>query len=236
MHLKVFRIHSKLIELVWPNEINELILKEQLFVKKFLLLEYGEGIREIRMGFNTLSLKLKFDISPSDCLDLLEEIHQLPIDTGAFDFKKWTIPVCYGESYGKDLEKISKLHQLNPKEVIEIHSNPVYLLHFYGFLPGFMYLGGLDPRLHTPRKDLPERLIQAGTVAIGGRQTGIYPMESPGGWYAIGKCPIKLFDINNNLKNSPSIGDRIKFKAISPSEFECFQQESIAGKFTLTHD
>lgn len=227
MQLSIFRIHNKLIEISWPQEISETVLSEQLMVRDFLWKEYGEGIREIRMGFNSLSLKLKIQISKEDCNDLLQEIHELPFRSNGFESKIWNIPVCYGLSTEKDLEKLAKLHQLSSEEVIQLHSHPTYTLHFYGFLPGFMYLGGLDERLITPRKDLPERLIQAGTVAIGGRQTGIYPMDSPGGWYAIGKTPLKLFDINLSKEKMPSIGDRIKFEPISLNEFNSIQKESL---------
>lgn len=220
MQLKIFRIHSKLIELSWPPEISESILSEQLLVKEFLLKEYGEGIKEIRMGFNSLSLKLKIEITPTDCNDLLDEIKQLPEPSQKELSKTWEIPVCYDPSFGKDLEKLARFHQLNMDEVIKIHSSGLYTLHFYGFLPGFMYLGGLDVRLHTPRKDQPERLIQAGTVAIGGKQTGIYPMDSPGGWYAIGKSPLKFFTPTNFQEKFPEIGDRVKFKPISVDEYE----------------
>lgn len=230
MQLKIFRIHSKLIEISWPQEISETILREQLTVKDFLWKEYREGIREIRMGFNTLSLKLKIEISNEDCIDLLQEINELTIQSNQFENKTWNIPVCYALPMGKDLEKLAKLHQMSCDEVIQIHSRPTYTLHFYGFLPGFMYLGGLDERLYTPRKEAPERLIQAGTVAIGGKQTGIYPMDSPGGWYAIGKSPLKIFDINQPHEKTPSIGDRIKFEPISLNEFNLISKESIQQK------
>lgn len=227
MQLKIFRIHSKLIEISWPQEISETILTEQQTVREFLWKEYGEGIREIRMGFSSLSLKLKIEISNEDCIDLLQEINELPIQSGSEENKIWNLPVCYGLSMGKDLEKLARLHQMSSEEVIQIHSKPTYTLHFYGFLPGFMYLGGLDKRLYTPRKDSPERLIQAGTVAIGGSQTGIYPRDSPGGWYAIGKTPLQIFDINLSKEKMPSIGDKIKFEPISVNEFNLIQKKSI---------
>ncbi|WP_373520593.1 allophanate hydrolase subunit 1 [Aquiflexum sp.] len=220
MQLKIFRIHSKLIEISWPQEISKSILTEQLLVKDFLLKEYGEGIREIRMGFNTLSLKLKLEISTTDCNDLLVEINQLPKSVQTNSFRTWEIPVCYDPSFGKDLEKLARMHQLSIEEVIQIHSSANYTLHFYGFLPGFMYLAGLDASLHTPRKDLPERLIHAGTVAIGGKQTGIYPMDSPGGWFAVGRSPLNLYTNTNFQENFPNIGDRVRFKPISLDEYE----------------
>lgn len=226
MQLKIFRIHSKLIELSWPPEISESILSEQLLVKEFLLKEYGEGIKEIRMGFNTLSLKLRIEITTTDCKDLLEEIYQLPKSVQINSYNTWEIPVCYHPSFGKDLEKLARLHRLSIEEVIKIHSSPSYILHFYGFLPGFMYLGGLDTRLHTPRKDLPERLIHEGTVAIGGKQTGIYPMDSPGGWYAIGRSPLQFFASTNFQEIFPKIGDKVRFKPISMDEYETMLRHS----------
>ncbi|WP_194975627.1 5-oxoprolinase subunit B family protein [Aquiflexum lacus] len=229
MQLKIFRIHKKLIEISWPQEISDSILGEQLLVKDFLWKEYGEGIREIRMGFNTLSLKLKIEITATDCDDILEEITQLPKSVKCHSFKTWGIPVCYDPSFGKDLEKLANLHQLSIEEVIKIHSAGSYTLHFYGFLPGFMYLAGLDSRLHTPRKDLPERLIQTGTVAIGGKQTGIYPMDSPGGWYAIGRSPLQFFSTNNFKEKFPSIGDKIKFQPISVEEYKNMISKPKAG-------
>ncbi|WP_373496570.1 carboxyltransferase domain-containing protein, partial [Aquiflexum sp.] len=136
MQLRVFRIHSKLIEITWPKDISATILSEQLLVKDFLWKEYGEGIREIRMGFNSLSLKLKLEITETDCNDLLEEIRQLPKPSKKNSFKTWKIPVCYDLTFGKDLEKLARLHKLSAEEVIQIHSSTIYTLHFYGFLPG----------------------------------------------------------------------------------------------------
>jgi KipI family sensor histidine kinase inhibitor len=236
MDIRIFRIHSKLIELVRPKEISLDILSEQQQVRRFFEKEYADGIREIRMGFNTLSLKLRIEISEEDCRDILEEIFHLPKINGAFASKTWEIPVCYCTEYGKDLEKLAQIHVLSIDEIIEIHSETLYTLHFYGFLPGFMYLGGLNEKLHTPRKNSPDRAMPAGTVAIGGKQTGIYPDKSPGGWHAIGKSPIRLFDISKEIPVIPVVGDRIKFHPISKEQFEHIQQLSTKGLYSWHHD
>ena len=120
--------------------------------------------------------------------------------------------------------------------MIHIHHSKPYTLHFYGFLPGFMYLGGLDERLFSPRKEKPERLIPAGTVAIGGQQTGIYPSDSPGGWHAIGKSPISLFDIRHDPPFPADIGDKIRFLPINKEEFYQIQKKVLGGQYTLKHD
>lgn len=236
MDIRIFRIHSKLIELEWPKEISQDILHEQQQVRQFLEKEYSEGIREIRMGFNTMSLKLRIEISDEDCKDILEEINHLPKILGTFTSKTWIIPVCYCIEFGRDLEKLAHLHQIKIEEIIKLHSEALYTLHFYGFLPGFMYLGGLHEKLFTPRKNTPDRSMPSGTVAIGGKQTGIYPTESPGGWHAIGKCPVKLFDISKEIPVIPAVGDKIKFESISRDVFEDIKQLSNQGLYSWRHD
>jgi inhibitor of KinA len=236
MNIRIFRIHSKLIELVWPKEISHDILHEQLQVKSFFENEYAEGIREIRMGFNAVSLKLRIEISEDDCRDILEEINQLPKIIGTFASKIWKIPVCYCTELGRDLEKLSQIHDISIEEIKKLHSETVYTLHFYGFLPGFMYLGGLNQKLYTPRKKTPERSMPRGTVAIGGQQTGIYPSESPGGWHAIGQCPVRLFDISKERPVIPAVGDKIKFEPITREVFEDIDQLSRRGLYSWHHD
>jgi UPF0271 protein len=130
------------------------------------------------------------------------------------------IPVCYEDEYAPDLEHIAKRSGLSKNEVIALHSKNEYLVHMLGFLPGFLYLGGLDEQLQCPRKDTPRKKIDAGSVGIGGHQTGIYPVESPGGWQIIGRTPIKLFNPENNIPVIASPLDRVKFVPVSKTEFE----------------
>ena len=130
------------------------------------------------------------------------------------------IPVCYGGKYGEDLEYVAKHAGLSREEVIRIQSGQDYLIYMLGFLPGFPYLGGLDQRLFTPRLDNPRTRIPAGSVGIGGEQTGIYPMESPGGWQLIGRTPLNLFSPDNGGKLMYEAGDRIRFVPISEAEYK----------------
>jgi KipI family sensor histidine kinase inhibitor len=236
MEISYFRTHSKLFEIIWPKEISQSILKQQLMVKAYLEKEYADGIKEIRMGFNTLSMRLVIDISDKDCFELVEEIKSSQLTDFEYQTKTWEIPVCYDEIFGKDLNNLSKIHKIAVEEIIHIHYSKPYTLHFYGFLPGFMYLGGLDERLFSPRKEKPERLIPAGTVAIGGQQTGIYPSDSPGGWHAIGKSPIKLFDIRLDPPCPANIGDKIRFFPINKEEFYQMQKKVLGGQYRLKHD
>jgi inhibitor of KinA len=130
------------------------------------------------------------------------------------------IPVCYGQDFGPDLNYVAEFHGLTPQEIIRLHAAPLYDVYMIGFTPGFPYLGGLDERLVTPRLKDPRRRVPVGSVAIADRQTGIYPIESPGGWQLIGKTPLKLFDLRQAEPFFLKPGDRVRFKPITRDEFE----------------
>jgi inhibitor of KinA len=130
------------------------------------------------------------------------------------------IPVCYGGAFGEDLEALATSRGLSAEEVIAIHSGSAYHVHMLGFVPGFAYLGGLDARLATPRRDTPRPRVPAGSVAIGGEQTGIYPLDTPGGWHIIGRTPLQLFKPDALPPSLLNAGDTVRFVPISAQEFE----------------
>jgi inhibitor of KinA len=129
------------------------------------------------------------------------------------------IPVCYDEPFALDLDEVARHAGLTRERVIALHSEPEYVVHMIGFLPGFPYLGGLDPRLATPRKESPRLRVPAGSVGIGGRQTGVYTFDSPGGWQVIGRTPLGLFDIDRDPPSMLRIGDRVRFRPVSADVF-----------------
>ncbi len=137
----------------------------------------------------------------------------------AFEGRLIEIPVVYGSSYGPDIEFVANYTGLSVDDVIEIHSKPVYRVYFLGFLPGFAYLGGMDERIATPRLEKPRLKVPAGSVGIAGKQTGIYPLESPGGWRLIGRTPLRLFSPAKEPPTLLQLGDRVKFVPIEESEF-----------------
>ncbi|MFM7328488.1 MAG: 5-oxoprolinase subunit PxpB [Bacteroidota bacterium] len=127
-----------------------------------------------------------------------------------------TIPVVYD---GPDLSVVAELNGLDEDAVIRIHTSVTYDAYMIGFLPGFAYLGQVDPRIATPRRASPRTLVPAGSVGIAGRQTGIYPLDSPGGWQLIGRTSLRIFD---SAREQPCLilpGDRIKFQSIGSEEF-----------------
>lgn len=130
------------------------------------------------------------------------------------------IPVCYDREFGFDLEEVAQRAQLSTIEVVEFHAAGDYRVHCVGFIGGFPFLGGLPPKLATPRRETPRKEIPAGSVGIGGKQTGIYPVKSPGGWNVIGRTPLSLFDPQNNPPGLLRAGDRVRFRPISREEFD----------------
>jgi inhibitor of KinA len=129
------------------------------------------------------------------------------------------IPVCYGGELGPDLDDVARQHALEPSEVIRLHTAGDYLVYMVGFMPGFAYLGGLPEVLVTPRRSSPRTAVPAGTVGIGGQQTGVYPLVSPGGWNLIGRTPLRVFDVAREEPTLLATGDRVRFYAISLDEY-----------------
>ena len=123
----------------------------------------------------------------------------------------WNIPVTYASEDHRDMASITKHCGVTRDELVALHTAVEYTVYFIGFLPGFLYLGGLDSRLHIPRKQVPDPVIPKGSVAIGGQQTGIYPVHSPGGWYVIGSTDLEWFDFRNPPHCLIKTGDLVRF-------------------------
>lgn len=135
------------------------------------------------------------------------------------------IPVAYGGEFGPDLAEVASCHNMTEAEVIKLHSAPEYPIYMLGFVAGFPYLGGMDKSIATPRKASPRLKIAAGSVGIAGEQTGIYSVESPGGWQIIGRTPLKLYDVNRQEPVLLQAGQYIKFKPITEEEFRAMENE-----------
>ncbi|HEX3729366.1 MAG TPA: 5-oxoprolinase subunit PxpB [Opitutaceae bacterium] len=135
------------------------------------------------------------------------------------------IPVCYGGEFGPDLPEVAEHASVDPVRAISLHQGGDYRVQAIGFAPGFPYLSGLPPALHTPRKATPRTAVPAGSVGIGGGQTGVYPLETPGGWQLIGRTPLALFDPAEKPPARLRVGDRVKFRAIQEAEFQRLQFE-----------
>lgn len=158
---------------------------------------------------------------------LLEAWQQTMAAPTRNDGRDIRIPVCYEGEYAPDLEAVARGKGLSTGEVIELHCSPTYRIYMIGFLPGFPYMGKIDHRLEIGRKTRPVPVI-AGGVGIAGLQTGIYPLNSPGGWPIIGRTPLRLFDRNANPPILLLVGDRVRFYPVSTAEFLTWGQPKSA--------
>lgn len=145
-------------------------------------------------------------------LDCLDEI-------GLPSPREVEIPVCYGPECGLDLHAVAARHGMETARVIELHSAVRYLVYFLGFVPGFAYLGDVNPALLTPRLEVPRRQAPRGSVGIAGGQCGIYPRPTPGGWNLIGRTPVSLFHPGQEAMSLLGIGDHVRFKPVSHDQF-----------------
>jgi inhibitor of KinA len=134
------------------------------------------------------------------------------------------IPACYDPEFALDIERVAEHAQISASEVVDLHSSAEYRVSCIGFTPGFPFLSGMPKKLAIPRRETPRKEIPAGSVGIGGAQTGIYPLRSPGGWNLIGRTPLKLFDPTNNPPALLQAGDRVRFRAVTREEFESLKQ------------
>ncbi|QCA05165.1 5-oxoprolinase subunit PxpB [Pantoea vagans] len=174
-------------------------------------LQSDAGVLEVIPGMNNITLILR-DPQQS-ALDAIERLQRWWEESEAQlpESRLVEIPVIYGGEHGPDLVVVAEHAALKPGQVVELHSSSDYVVFFVGFQPGFSYLGGLDPRLHIPRRAEPRVAVPAGSVGIGGSQTGVYPLASPGGWQLIGQTHTALFD---PLQQPPTLlrpGDRVRF-------------------------
>lgn len=133
------------------------------------------------------------------------------------------IPVCYDAEFALDIDDVAGRANISPSEVIRLHSAVEYRVACIGFVPGFPFLTGLPKKLATPRRDVPRKEIPVGSVGIGGAQTGIYPLRSPGGWNLIGRTPLRLFDPKKNPPALLRAGERVHFRKITRDEFEALK-------------
>jgi len=143
------------------------------------------------------------------------------------------IPTLYGGDMGPDLGYVAKYNGLDEDEVIAIHTSMDYLIYMMGFVPGFPYLGGMDKTIATPRQQRPRAKIDAGSVGIAGEQTGIYPLETPGGWQIIGRTPVKLYDPNRIDPILLSAGNYLRFIPINIEEFKEIEKAMEEGHYHI---
>ena len=199
--------------------------------------ELLEGIEEVIPTYTTL-LILYYPLitNYTELLNNIMKLEESITTTEKAPMEMVNIPVLYGGEMGPDLLKVAEHNNMSVDEVISIHTSGEYLIYMLGFTPGFPYLGGMSEKISTPRLEVPREKIKAGSVGIAGNQTGIYPIDSPGGWQLIGRTPVKLFDPHRNPAVLLKAGQCIKFEAIDENEFhrikEAIEKNSYSLKIT----
>jgi len=185
-----------------------------------------EGIEEIVPAFS--SLTIYYDPLVIDYIGVgawLRKNIRRPEQATRRLARTVVIPVCYGGEFGPDLSDVARFHGMTETEVVTLHSTGRYRVYMIGFSPGFAYLGGLSPRLATPRRPVPRTKVPAGSVGIAGGQTGVYPLATPGGWQLIGRTPLKLFDPHREKPSLLAAGDIVVFQPIGDCEFARWRGE-----------
>ncbi|WP_162339477.1 5-oxoprolinase subunit B family protein [Cyclobacterium salsum] len=230
--VQIIPISPEILEIHWPEKISEPILFEILTTKHYLNEKWPGKIHRMYHGYQVLGIVLIEGQDLAPCISELYAVLRETLQSGynPSEFRTWKLPVCYDLKLVPALKCYLDKKSIEWGDFVEMHTENSYRLYFYGFLPGFMYLGGLVERLHIPRKAIPDRKIPCGSVAIGGSQTGVYPMDSPGGWYVVGKTPIPFFG-KGELRVPFRPGDAIQFESISLSRFnQLTQKENFSWK------
>lgn len=212
------------------EEINRTIRKLLIRIEQ----EQIDGVIDFIPSYN--ELMVCYEPSIIGYRKLLEKLKSIETNIDSIVLPESStiyIPVLYGGEYGPDLNEVADFNSISEADAIKIHTSTNYLIYMLGFTPGFCYLGGMDNRIATPRKQNPRLKIPAGAVGIADRQTGIYPIESPGGWQLIGQTPLKLFNPKAKPEFLVNVGDYIQFYPISQDEYFKIKNEVEEGTYQV---
>jgi len=206
------------------SKISEDIHKQIVYYSNILLNSQSSYIHNISPAYCSILVRLKNEATMDEMLLKLKDIFNNQKAIKAPPSKNIKIPVCYEGEFSPDIKRVMKYTGYSKNEIITKHISGNYLVYFIGFSPGFPYIGGMDHTLETPRMKTPRTVVPAGSVAIGGNQTGIYPIQSPGGWNIIGRTHLTLFEWENIDNSLIKIGTKIEFYPITKDEFLKFRK------------
>lgn len=193
-----------------------------------------EGLIEVVPTYRSLTIHYDpITITYDEVIKTITNIEKKNGKLKKTDPKVIEIPVCYEAEYALDIEFVAKHNNMDAKEVIKRHTAPDYLIYMIGFTPGFPYLGGMDESISTPRLEKPRIKIDAGSVGIAGSQTGIYPIDSPGGWRIIGKTPLSLYNKDSEDPFLLEMGEYLRFVPIDKDEFDRISKEVSNGSYKI---
>jgi inhibitor of KinA len=213
------------------NTISEVLNQKALAMQQWLQAHPFEGLKDCLVAYSSLTVLYnpvvikKYYHPPATAFnwvaDRLQQAFEKAVPQEQTARELIRIPVCYSATYAPDLASVAQQQQLSEQEVVNLHTAPVYNVYMIGFLPGFSYMGEVNEKIAVPRKQHPTA-VMAGSVGIAGSQTGVYPLNSPGGWQIVGRTPLKLFDPFGPEPVKLQAGDRVQFYAITKQEFESY--------------
>lgn len=219
-----YPIHDQAVTLAVDLPISQESFQQINRLQKKATQQLSTSLEDLVPSYNSLTLCFKREHKWSDHIRKIDQLLLSLANDAMNEIENETpikkIPVCYEEFFAPDLFEISCQLNLSKEKIIELHSNRTYQVYAMGFVPGFPYMGEIDEQLIVPRKAVPSQRIKAGSVAIANKQTGIYPIEVPGGWHVIGQTPLTLFNKNRTPLCLLQPGDQVQFFPISKSEFE----------------
>lgn len=226
---KIFSLGDSAITLDLGNTIGSGLNQKVLAIQRHLLKNPFTGLRDCWVAYSSVTIvydpvEVKRAYNPEKTVysllsTWLQEAYNEAADLIHTNGQLIRIPVCYDGEYAMDLHALAERKQLTPGQIIDLHTSRSYRVYMIGFLPGFCYMAEVDERLSVPRKSQPVT-VMAGSVGITGSQTGIYPFQSPGGWYIIGRTPYKLFKQEADMPVLLQAGDEVEFYRIDPDEFK----------------
>ena len=222
----IFRLmgdRSLLVEL--GDEISPFVNQRVQELFTALDIQRAEGVRDLVPSYRSLlAIYDPLRIGPHDLKRLIRDIYQHLDPAELPQPRTVEIPVVYGGNQGPDLESVARYHGITEQEVIAYHIQPTYRVYMIGFTPGYPYLGEVPDEIATPRRETPRTHVPRGSVGIAQKQSGIYSVDSPGGWQIIGWTPVNLFDPRGQPPSLLMMGDRVRFKAITAREGSQWQQ------------
>lgn len=225
---RIFPLGDTALVIDYGNLIDEAINKE--VIARFTQLKNANvpGIIEVVPAYSSLAVyyhpqevlkKRTIEITVYEWMkDQVKQLLAQPVINNDSTERLLTIPVCYEDEFAPDIRALSAAKNISVEEIIQLHTATTYRVYMLGFLPGFSYMGQVDEKISIARKPQPVN-VAAGSVGIAGRQTGIYPLASPGGWQIIGRTPLKLFDVKSEEPALFKAGDKVQFISISKNEF-----------------
>ena len=212
------------------NVIDPDVNGKVLALEEALRLHAPAGLLETVPTYRSLMVQFDPTLTDYDALSKFLSAEAQSVVPQSAQGRRWQVPVVYGGAFGIDLEDVAERHGLTADQVIDLHVGAVYRVYMVGFMPGFAYLGGLDPRLATPRRTHPRAKIPASSIIIGGEQAAVASIECPSGWHLLGRTPVHSYDPDRDPAFLLEAGDEVVFRPIDASRWDALERAAMAGE------